>query len=88
MTDMCTRLEQKKTDSDILQSDIISCHKLKDNDHAYILSVANRLPGSGWKTLTAGMVTGKMKNSQEYFKKDQIRLVRKKGIISKFSVNV
>ena len=104
LTEMCTRLVQKKTGCDILQSDVSACHRLKDNDHTYILAVANRLPGSGWESLTAGMVNGRMKNSQEYFKKDgvflsyqvtqakakllhQIRLARKQGHISKFSVN-
>ena len=57
-TQMCRRLIKEKTGVDIKESDVMACHRLKD-ENTFILAISNRVEGSGWETLSAGMVTGK-----------------------------
>ena len=57
-SEMCRRLIKEKTGVQILESDVTACHRLKD-ETSYILRVQNRLEGSAWETLSAGMITGK-----------------------------
>ena len=57
-TDMCRRLIKEKTGVDIPESDVSACHRLRD-ETSYILAIKNRREGSGWETLSAGMITGR-----------------------------
>ena len=59
-TEMVVRLVKIKTGQEIPLQDIVACHPIGKNkdSHTYILSVANRKPGSAWDVITTGMRKG------------------------------
>ena len=82
MLEMVLRMVHTKTNVWIQPSDVIACHPIgKRDSHTFILSVANRRPGSAWDQLTHGMATG------ENFTRDDIfinyQLTKRRGELSK-----
>ena len=71
-TEMCCRLILKKTGVTVPEADISACHVLGRHgaDSTYIMRIHNRKPDSAWDILAAGMLTGKNKQSGNYFAND------------------
>ena len=66
-TELCLRLIREKTGVMFNIRDIVACHPLGRRDkNTYIIRIGNMSPGSGWETLTRGMMTGKQNNGH-YF---------------------
>ena len=72
VTEMCCRLILKKTGVTVPDADISACHVLGRHgaDATYIMRIHNRKPNSAWEVLSAGMLTGKNKQTRNYFDKD------------------
>ena len=72
VTEMCQRLILKKTGVEVPHADISACHVVGRHgaDATYILRIHNRKPDSAWDILAAGMLTGKNKQSGNYFAND------------------
>ena len=82
MLEMVLRLVLTKTNVRIPPCDVVACHPIGARDsYTFILSVANRTPGSAWDLLTKGMATG------NNFTRDNIfinfQLTKRRGAISK-----
>merc|ERR1712240_324636 len=59
-TEMVVRLVKVKTGITIPYEDILACHRIGKNKdtNPFVLSVANRKPGSAWESITGGMRKG------------------------------
>ena len=70
----CVRAMHLKSGVRMPLEDIAECHPLGRPGTApntlYRLVVSNRKPGSAWDTLAAGLLTGKNKDTKDYFKKE------------------
>jgi hypothetical protein len=82
MVEMVLRMVHTKTSVRISPGDVVACHPIgQRGSHTFILSIANRRPGSAWDMLTYGMATG------ENFTNDNIfinyQLTKRRGKLSK-----
>ena len=82
MLEMVLRMVKTKTNVTITPGDVVACHPIGQRDsHTYILSIANRRPGSAWDMLTHGMATG------QNFTRDNIfinfQLTKRRGELCK-----
>ena len=99
VTEMVVRLVKIKTGQEIPLQDIVACHPIGKNkdSHTYILSVANRKPGSAWDIITTGMRKG-FNNQDNIFLNFQlthrrialskeVKQARKDSLIKKYSID-
>ena len=90
---------QQKTTVTIPEKDIVACHRIGRNkeSHTYILSVANRKPGSAWESITAGMRKGFKDNSNIFINyqltnrrieiSKAVKKAKKDRLITKYSID-
>ena len=99
-TEMIVRLVKMKTGQEIPLQDIVACHPIGKNkeSHSYILSVANRKPGSAWDIITHGLRKGKSLSPDNIFINYQlthrriaiskeVKVAKKTNIIQKYSID-
>ena len=82
MVEMVLRLVHMKTAVRIPPGDVIACHPIgQRGSHTFILSLANRRPGSAWDIITHGMATGENFSHHNIFINYQ--LTKRRGELSK-----
>ena len=82
MVEMVLRLVHMKTAVRIPPGDVIACHPIgQRGGHTFILSLANRRPGSAWDIITHGMATGENFSHHNIFINYQ--LTKRRGELSK-----
>ena len=99
VTEMVVRLVKIKTGQEIPLQDIVACHPIGKNkdSHTYILSVANRKPGSAWDIISTGMRKG-FSNPDNIFINFQlthrrialskeVKQAKKDNLIKKYSID-